>query len=122
LWDVVSIRVVNRYHLQLNDKWALQRLLDVLNLTDGVIQFDSAVAERLARLASTYPDDAVVCLEKMIEGDRDGWRILGWRQHAREILDNGLKSGSKTAQEAAVRLINKLGDLGHLEFRDLLED
>jgi len=107
---------------QLNDKWALQRLLDVLNLTDGVIQFDSAVAERLARLASTYPDDAVVCLEKMIEGDRDGWRILGWRQHAREILDNGLKSGSKTAQEAAVRLINKLGDLGHLEFRDLLED
>lgn len=105
---------------QLSNKWALQRLLDVLNLTDGVIQFDSAVAERLALLAFEHPSIAVACLAKMVEGDREGWHILGWQKHARKTLSTALSSSDEEAQSSARDIIDGLGERGNHEFRDLL--
>lgn len=106
---------------QLDDDWALRRLSEVLDLTGGVIEPNRLVAERLALLASDQPSAVVACLAKMVEGDREGWRILSWREHARQILSTALGSGQEEAQNLARDTINSLGERGIYEFRDLLE-
>jgi hypothetical protein len=41
------------------------------------------MAERLAELPVAMPTRAAECLPKILEGDKDGLRVLGWRDHAR---------------------------------------
>ncbi len=106
---------------RLQDEWALERLSEVLELADGVIEPNRLVAERLALLASDQPSTVVACLAKMVDGDREGWRILGWREHARTILSAALSSDQEEAQSSARDIINGLGERGFHEFRDLLE-
>ncbi len=106
---------------RLQDEWAVERLRQVLELTDGVIEPNRLVAERLALLASDQPSAVVACLTKMVDGDREGWRILGWREHARTILSAALSNGQEEAQSSARDIINGLGERGFHEFRDLLE-
>lgn len=66
------------------------------------------------------PAIAVQCLSHIIEGDTEGWAIYGWREEARTVLENAVKSDDGAARKAADELINRLGARGHLEFRDLL--
>ena len=48
------------------------------------------------------------------------WAILGWEQHARELLRKALQSVDSEARDAAVRVINLIGSRGQYGFRDLL--
>jgi hypothetical protein len=101
------------------DTWTMAQLKEVLKLA-GKAELDDMVVERLAELAYRMPLPAVECLSLIIEGDKDGWGILGWRDHARTILVTTLQSVDHEARAAAVDLVHRLGARGHLEFRDLL--
>jgi hypothetical protein len=80
----------------------------------------NAVAEALSGIASRRPLQTVKCLESLIEGDSEGWGILGSEDHARAILTAATSSGDVHAREAATALIHRLGRSGRLAFRDLL--
>ena len=59
----------------------------------------------------------------MIEGDKEGWNIHSWKDDARKILSNALKSKDKEARGFAIDLVNRLGARGfYEEFRDLLKN
>jgi hypothetical protein len=103
-----------------DDSWAMTQLTEVLKLV-GKVDVDRRVAERLAVLAADMPRQAVECLSRMVEGDKEGLRILSWRQHARTILAKAIQSDNAEAQEAATTLVHRLGARGYLEFRDLLK-
>ena len=66
------------------------------------------------------PRQAIECVRLMIEGDKEGWGILGWREHARTILRTIIQSANAGARQAAVDLVHRLGARGYREFRDLL--
>jgi hypothetical protein len=102
-----------------DDAWCLEQLRRTLDLVRTVVP-DHLVAERLASLVSSYPLQAIRCLSGLIEGDRHGWGVLGWREHARAALQSALASLNTEAREAATNLIHVLGSRGHGEFRDLL--
>lgn len=104
-----------------DDIWAVAQLKEVLKLA-GRVEFDHLVVKRLATLATTMLVPAVECLGLIVEGDREGWRIHGWCEHAQTILATALQSTDKTARQAAVALIHRLGARGYLGFGDLLSE
>ncbi len=103
------------------DKWLLSKLAEVLELTDGKLDAEWLVVERLAELARIYPQEVIECLEKMIESDDKGWPLLGWKESLEKILSATLDSESECAREIAKRVINELGERGHHQYRDLLD-
>jgi hypothetical protein len=102
-----------------DDEWAIDQVRQVL-LIAGKFDFDDFVVERLAELARHMPVKTVECLSMIVEGDKEGWGVLGWRDHARTILSVAIGSGDPQAKNAAVVLINRLGSRGYFDFRDLL--
>lgn len=102
-----------------DDAWAIVQLEEALKLAVRV-EPDHLVVERLATLAAAMPAHAVECLSLIIEGDKEGWHIHGWREHTRTILSSALQSTDNTARQAAVDLVHRLGARGHLGFRNLL--
>ncbi len=102
-----------------DDVWAMAQLTEVLRLI-GKVDADRRVVERLAALAVDMPQQVVECLHLMVEGDKEGWAIYGWREHARTILATAIQSYNAEACEAATTLVHRLGARGYLEFRDLL--
>jgi hypothetical protein len=101
-----------------DDRWATAQLAGALKIAEKTDPGD-LVVERLAALAQDMPEETIQCLDALIRGDRDGWGIHGWREHARTIL--AIAHQDPKAMVVADSLINYLGSLGHFEFRDLLQ-
>ena len=86
--------------------WSIDRLLLFVDVT-GAAEPDHAVAEYLR------------ILERLIHGDREGWRVHTWAGSARTILDVAMRAGGD-AQILAKELIDHLGRRGYVEFGELL--
>lgn len=84
------------------------------------MELNFMVAGRLAEVASKHPSLAVECLGLMIEGDKEGWHIYQWRDHARKILEAAKGSGDAIALGMVDDVVNRLGTRGLFELRDLL--
>jgi len=101
------------------DSWSVDQVLQVLRIA-GAIEPDHLVVERLAELSALLPAKAVECLALIVECDKDGWAVLSWREHARNLLAQAIHSADQTARIRAIDLIHNLGARGYSEFRDLL--
>lgn len=101
------------------DAWAIKQLGEALKMV-GKTEPDDMVIERLASLSRTMPRDAVQCLEGLVKGDREDWRIHGWREHIRTILAPALRETDLETRTAAENLVHYLGSRGYFQFRDLL--
>jgi len=101
---------------KLESDWEIAQLKEVL-LVGKKIDPDSMVVERLASLASTLPRETVECLRIMVE-EAETWGIYVWRDEAKKLLANALEKPE--ARSEAIRLIHKIGAMGHLEFGELL--
>ena len=102
-----------------DDEWAMENLLESLRLVQKT-EFEDRVVERLVALAEKMPGEAVECLTHLIEGDKEGWAIYAWREHARSILSMALRIGNGEVKQAATDVVNRLGARGYFEFGDLL--
>jgi hypothetical protein len=101
------------------DQWSVDQLFEVLKITKR-IEPEHLVLERLAELSASLPTRTIECLALIVEGDREGWAILGWRGHVRTIIATAINSADETARRHAVALVHHLGTRGNFEFRDLL--
>jgi len=99
------------------DKWAMEQLLGALRITQKT-DMDHLVVERLAVISERMPMETVQCLEYLVKGDKEGWKMHRWRDKAKMVLSNALQAQGKTA-EMAEDLIHYLGSRGYLEFRSL---
>lgn len=106
---------------KLNNSWSIKQLKEVLDITEKIEPIH-LVVERLALLAETMPLASVECLWKLIESDKKGWHIEGWRKHAGTILTTAIQSCDAVARKMSIELIHRLGARGFRSFRDLLPD
>lgn len=102
------------------DDWALNQLTEVLRMVGTVDLADREVVERLADLMSLRPKQAITCLRLMVEGAKESWRVQGWGNYPRKILQTAIQNPDHDVQRDAVQLIHLLGARGYSEFRELL--
>mgnify|MGYP001004535534 FL=1 len=103
-----------------DDDWAFGQLELVLRKT-SLLDEAHLVAERLAKVADAQPLRSVRVLDKLVQSDREGWRITGWKDKAQKVLEVAMRSGDEEVHRASVRLINRLVSKGYLEFRGLVD-
>lgn len=102
-----------------DNEWALFQLAEALRLANKV-EPDHLVVEKLAEMSPTVPLQSVRCLAMIVQGDKEGWGILGWRDFARKILIDAMNSAEQAAKDEAIQLIHRLGSRGYFEFGELL--
>ena len=99
------------------DRWTMEQLLESLRIA-GKTESEDDVLEKLEGVVQSMPKEAVECLELMVRGDKEGWRIYGWQEHIKPILSKALQT---VAASTAEDLIHYLGSRGYLDFGDLLK-
>lgn len=104
---------------KLGRDWAIAQLLEVLRLVRSVNPVD-LVIEKLVSLASDLPFEAVQCLDYVAKGEEGGWNIYLGRDNVFRILQTVMHSQNTEARKRAEELINYLGSIGFIDFRDLL--
>jgi len=104
---------------QFDDDWAFDQLDLVLQKT-SLLNGAHLVAERLAETVDREPLRSVRALNKLVQSDREGWRIIGWKDEARKVLEKAMELEDTETRRACVALVNRLMAKGHLEFRELL--
>ncbi|WMW22750.1 hypothetical protein RE476_02710 [Methanolobus mangrovi] len=105
-----------------DDDWAISQLEDLIELTNGKIDPDHLVIERLAELSKTMPLFTVKCLAQIFESDKNKWRIHSFVDHMRIIIGTALKSTDDVAYKTAAEFVDRLLASGYLDFRDLLTE
>ena len=93
---------------QFSDEWAMEHLEQFVEVSP-IVEPDDAVVERLAKLAHINVARAVRILDRMVKGDQEGWRVYGWMDHVREILQKAM-SVEGEPRDMAVRLIKVVAD------------
>ena len=100
------------------DSWALSTLHDYAEVV-AVPEPEHLVMERLAQIANTDIVKSVRIVERMVKGDREGWRMHGWLEPAKTILEEAVKTGTGP-RAAAEQVIDYLGRRGYVAFGSLL--
>lgn len=97
--------------------WALDRLLDVLDLA-GSIEPDRFVAQELNRLVESHPAEVALALRRMIEVVKAPYAIAGWKDEVRAILVALESSDNVRVREEVRRTVDALLERGFIEFRE----
>jgi hypothetical protein len=95
--------------------WSLQTLHRVLERTDGRIEWEEEVLERLGRLADRHPNEVAGCLGPLVQADGPGVRM--YEKAIRSVVE-ALRS--TPAIEEARGIASRLVSRGFLSFRDLI--
>lgn len=103
----------------LPELWALKHLEQFVEVAPNV-ESGHSVLEHLSKIASTDIACAVRCLDKIVVGDRKGWRIFEKRDEIRQILELAMNAGGD-AQDQAKQTINYLGRRGRIDLGKLLK-
>jgi hypothetical protein len=101
--------------------WSLQQLYHALQMV-GETDPDHSVVEKLAKIAPQFPRESIQCLELLIKGDKNGWKVDLWRESARVVISAALQSSDAHTKTLAGNLVNFLMSRGRYDFRDILQD
>jgi len=99
------------------DHWALEHLYSSLKLSKGEMEPKLGTLQRLAKLASQYPELVISCTELIVHAELVD--VILWVDDLTNILKVVLKSGGD-ASRTARSIIQTLGIRGHLQYRNLL--
>jgi hypothetical protein len=102
-----------------DESWSVRTLLAALRLSKKILP-EMDVMTRLDEICPRYPVESVECLRLIIEGDKEGWILLGVEDGARAILRQVLASNHPEGALAARRLVEELIAKGNFGFRSLL--
>ena len=106
-------------HLDL--AWSISQLLNVLKYT-GKAEPDHLVIERLVEICELVPGQAVECLRLLIDGDKEGWLLLGQQENVHQILSSAVTSADGHVRDVATEFINWLAARGNRDFLGLLSE
>jgi hypothetical protein len=100
------------------DDWALSCLREYVDVVP-MPEPEHLVMERLAKIAQTDIAKSVGIVERMVKGDREGWRMHGWQEPAKAILQTAVKAGGEARRDAE-QVIDFLGRRGYTALGALL--
>lgn len=101
-------------------KWNIEKLHEVLRITDGEIKWAHEVIEKLKKYVKFAPLLVAKSLFLIVKGNRKNWEVYYKREELKKIISALLESKSKKVDKEVKKLINKLVEKGFLEFKELL--
>lgn len=105
---------------KLDMAWSDDRLKALLS--KGVkLDPEFRMFSQLATRSEEDPSTALELLRDYIRANPESWRLQSGRTEVRTILQRGLDSGNDGTVNAAKAVIDQLGALGHLDYRELLD-
>jgi hypothetical protein len=104
----------------LDKGWAVQQLLEVLRIVREV-DVDYLVVRALADVDGPHLEMALQCLVLIIQADKDGWGVYGWKDDAYRLIEMGSTGGQIAGQQLANDAANLLITRGFYEFRPLVQ-
>ncbi len=102
-------------------RWAVDNLLSILRLTK-TIDPDDQVMECLPDYAARFPTEVLDCVKLLIEGQNFPIELSCWGDDLRRIFSQTRQHPEFQVRQASDDVIQLLGRLGHLEYRDFLSD
>jgi hypothetical protein len=102
-----------------DERWSMDMLVASLGIAMEADP-EMSVVKRLVDLSPRYSIECVAALRLMIDGDRDGWLLVGVEDDARRVLKGAIDSGNADGLQAARRLIEDLIAKGQFGFRQLI--
>jgi hypothetical protein len=100
--------------------WSWKRLIAAI--TDaGRVGGHLFLARRLAAIGAASPADAIFVLDALISNAAEPWTVLELKDAIRPVLVAALGADGPT-RETAIRLINRLGERGFGEYKELLPE
>jgi hypothetical protein len=101
-------------------EWRLQQLMNTQQ-EEIELHLDGRVLEEMIRLSEGHLPMVLDCLVAIVHNPaNDTWGI--YDDHVKEILTRALKSSDSALHDKAVDLVHFIGSLGHLDFRELLQE
>jgi hypothetical protein len=105
-----------------NDEWMLERLIEILQKSEGAIEADTYVLDALSALASEYPrlcGEALMLIVKSRYTER--W-MLGSSTQVQQILTTIYGNVDDGNKDLVVSLIDYLTKVGFENYRHILEN
>ena len=102
-------------------EWAIRHLQTALRFR-GIVEWDHGVVEYLTELVRDHPGKVIDTLG-LFDPQPDGepWRVSYWLDHARTILQEGLRSDDPVVSAKAKEVINRWVARGHPSLLELLD-
>jgi hypothetical protein len=97
--------------------WALEQLEAFVSVS-STVEPDADVVQQLAEISTHAPAQAVRVLDRMVRGDREGWRVYGWIDDAKKILRVAMQNPGES-HEIAKKLVDYLGRRGFSQLAEL---
>ena len=104
-----------------NDEWMLERLIETLHKTSGVIEVAFQVLAALSALASRHPMLCARALSLIVKSRSADRLILGHNENIEGILSTLYSSADAHAIEVAESVIDHLTKLGFERYRSIPE-
>lgn len=101
--------------------WALDQLGRAVSVAARITP-DRMVIEKLKNLAGSRPHKVIDVIDRMVDGNREGWRVLSWADALMDIVITIRRLPDESARKRAIGLANRLVALGLLQFRKLALD
>jgi hypothetical protein len=101
--------------------WAVENLLSVLRLTK-TIDPDYQVLERLPDYADGFPIEVLDCVRLLLGGQPSLIELSCWDHDLRRIFSQTRQHPEFQVRHASDAVLELLGRLGHIDYRDLLSD
>ncbi|HUV31545.1 MAG TPA: hypothetical protein VMY05_10705 [Acidobacteriota bacterium] len=107
-------------YAQMDESWLLDKLVEILNVTRGQIEWAHKVLERLISFVPTSPIKVAECVNAIVQGDPSPWNIDYWTAHLDNLFKAIRESQDQDAWYICRGTINYLGDRGFRSFGSLL--
>ena len=102
------------------EKWAMEQLIEALKLSEKLYP-DVEVVEKLATLASTMPEQVIDAIILIVDGDKEGWRVMSSKETIRKVVEEIKKTNNQQAIGKIGELVSKLILKGYTEdYKNLL--
>lgn len=108
-------------YAQMDQAWLLSRLLDVLRLTKGRLEWTHKVLERLSQFVEIDTLKSAQAVDLIVRGDPAAWNIEYWKEHLDRLFDKIKSTQNHEAWQICVATIHFLGEQGYRSFGDLLD-
>jgi hypothetical protein len=117
-----SVEELSKYGLcfisdQLDKEWAINTLVEILEITDGKIELETQVIDELINYINAYPLLGLKAINLIVKRDKEGWVIAASKVKLIEILEEAKRHHSFfEMKEINNELVGELTKKGHFNF------